>query len=440
MSSLPKSFKLDDPVPALPEGSNSILMSCRPVSGGSFLPSAVIDVDLGTRGWLDPQSLSIRYTATTVVPAGAGNQSALIGTPVYTPIQRLQITANGSTIDTISQFNQTAHVMTQGLLDVAAKFGRQAAYGYTNPALTAPANIYNLDSRVTLVAASPDAYTVSAPLPCILSQCEKCLPLFAMGGIRLTFTLDTLANMFATGVMQTVGAAATYIAPTSYTITNFEVCYSMIDLGMEVEQMVKGMGSRLFLKSHSYNNSATSSPAGANGSLSFVFNQRYSSIRSAYVLPNQVIGNKWAEIVDLTGGLGDYQLQIGNSAYPQMPLSTVNNKSGILQETYRAFQAVNPYGSMSIDNAEFSVLASTTLANLNPYEPGKFIVGVNLEKCATADHVLMSGVSTYNTPINVIINSSAPTAGVLACNINLLLDYDAIIVIDQEARSVSVRS
>jgi hypothetical protein len=300
MSSLPKSFKLDDPVPALPEGSNSILMSCRPVSGGAFLPSAVIDVDLGTRGWLDPQSLSIRYTVATVVPAG--NAAAMAGTPVYAPIQRLQITANGSTIDTISQYNQTTHVITQGMLDVSSKFGRGAAYGYTNQGIGAAVNMYNLDARVSAANAT-DNYTVSAPLPCILSQCEKCLPLFAMGGIRLTFTLDTLANMFATGIM-----VATYQIPTSCTITNFEVCYSMIDLGQEVEQMVKGMGPRLFLKSHSYNNSSTSSPAGANGSLSFVFNQRYSSIRSAYVLPNQVVGNKWAEICDLTGGLGHYQL------------------------------------------------------------------------------------------------------------------------------------
>lgn len=430
MSSLPKSFKLDDPVPALPEGSSSILMSCRPVSGGAFLPSAVIDVDLGTRGWLDPASLSIRYTASTVV--GATNAAAMAGTPVYAPIQRLQITANGSTIDTISQYNQTAHVLTQGNLDVAAKFGRQFAYGYSASAAATPGILINMDARVSGAAAT-DTYSVSAPLPCILSQCEKMLPLFAMGGLRLTFTLDTLPNMFATGIM-----VATYQLPTSFTISNFEVCYSMIDLGQEVEQMVKGMGARLFLKSHSYNNSATSSPANASGSMSYVFNQRYSSIRSAYVLPNQVIGSKWAEIVDLTCGLGDYQLQIGNSAYPQMPLSTVNNRAGILQETYRAFQAVNANGSMSIDTAEFALLATNALNTLNPYEPGKFIVGVNLEKVATADHVLMSGVSTYNTPINVVINSSAVAA--LACNINLLLDYDAIIVVDQEAHSVSVRS
>ena len=259
-----------------------------------------------------------------------------------------------------------------------------------------------------------------------------------MGGLRLTFTLDTLASMFATGPMSAAGVATTFQLPTSFNITSFEVCYSMIDLGRDVELMIKGMGPRLFLKTHSYNNSATSVPAGTNGSASYVFNQRYSSIRSAYIIPNQVIGSKWAEIVDVTSGAGDYQLQIGSSAYPQMPLSTVLNKASILQETYRAFQAVNPYGSMSIDYGEFSVTATTALAALTPYEPGKCIVGVNLEKCATADHVLMSGVSTYNTPINVVINCSVTTG--LACNLNLHLDYDAILVIDQEAHNVSVRS
>jgi hypothetical protein len=51
--SLPKSFNLAESIPSLPEGSSSTLISCRPVSGSSFLPSAIIDIDLGTRGWLD---------------------------------------------------------------------------------------------------------------------------------------------------------------------------------------------------------------------------------------------------------------------------------------------------------------------------------------------------------------------------------------------------
>ena len=140
----------------------------------------------------------------------------------------------------------------------------------------------------------------------------------------------------------------------------------------------------------------------------------------------------------MTNGTGDYQLQIGNSAYPQMPLSSLNNRAGILQETYRAFSSIYDNGSMSIDGGEFLVSTSTALAALNPFEPGKFIVGQNLEKCQNADHVLMSDVSTYNSPISAIINTTTATAA--ACNLNLLLDYDAIIVIDQDSHQISVRS
>ena len=213
MVSLPKSFKLDEPIPSLPDGSQSNLISCRPVSASTFQPSGVIDIDLGTRGWLDPQSIAIRYTITSVAPAGGA--IGMIGTPVYTPFQRLQVTANGSTIDSISQYNQVAHLLTQGNLDVASKFGRQTAYGYssTNPATT---TIQNLDGRVTATGVT-DTFSVSAPLPCLLSQCDKMIPLFAVGNIRFTFTLDTLANMFvAAGTM-----AAVYAAPTSLTIRHF---------------------------------------------------------------------------------------------------------------------------------------------------------------------------------------------------------------------------
>lgn len=430
MVSLPKSFKLDEPIPSLPDGANGCLISCRPISGTSFQPSAVIDVDLGTRGWLDPTSLAIRYTGSTVT---AVSPCAMIGTPVYCPFQRLQITANGTTIDSISQYNQVGHVLTQGNLDVSSKYGRQFAYGYTNTTAGNTQNVQNLDGRVSAVGT--DTYSVGAPLPCLLSQCEKMIPLFAVGNIRLTFTLDSLVNMFlAAGTW----AGTVYVAPTSFTLSNFEVIYNMVDLGSQVEQMVKGMGSRLFLKSHSYNNSATAVASGAIGSNSYVFNQRYSSIRSAFILPNLTVANKWAEFCDLTSNTGDYQLQIGNSAFPQMPLSSVNNKGGILQETYRAFGNIYGNGSMSIDTNEFSIIANSVTGNCSPYEPGKFIVGQNLEKCQNTDHVLMSGVSTYNSPISAVINIGTATTN--ACNLNLLLDYDAIIVIDQEAHNISVRS
>ena len=422
--SLPKSFNLAEAIPSLPEGSTGNLVSVRPISGNSFLPSAVIEFDVPAgRGWLDPTSLAIRYKAVTVSDASG---CVMVGTPLYTPFSRLQLTIGGTTVDSISQYNQVCHVLTTGQYDVAGKYGKQSGFGYSN---ATAGNIQYLDGRLT-AASTTDTYYVAGALPCILSNSEKMIPLFACGAIRLSLTLDTLANMF-------FDSGSTYKVATSFTLSNIELVFNLIDLGKGVQDMVKGMGPRLFLKSHSYNNSAVSAASGTQGSMSYVFNQRYSSIRSAFVCANRLVGSKFAEIVDLTSGYGDLQLQIGSVNYPNTVLSSILNDSGCLQETQRAFNNLYANCGMSINTNEWAVGANTTAANLLYYEPGKGIFGVNLKKCQDTA-VVMDGVSTYNSPINVLIN--VPTATTHACNVNLILDFDAIIVIDQDSSQMNVRT
>ena len=423
--SLPKSFNLAEAIPSLPEGSTGNLVSVRPVSGSTFLPSSIIDFDLPSgRGWLDPTSLAIRYKATTTSDVSG---CVMIGCPLYTPFARLQLTVGGVQIDSISQYNQVMQVMLNEKYDVAGKYGKLACFGYSN---ATPGNVQYLDGRIS-PAGSADNYYCAGELPCIVSNSEKMIPLFACGAIRISLTLDTLANMFFNN-------GATYNVASAFSLSNIEVVFNLMDLGKGVETLVKGMGPRLFLKSHSYNNSATACPSGTVGSQSYVFNQRYSSIRSAFVCANRVVGSKWGEICDLTSGAGDLQLQIGSINYPSNVLSSVLNDSGCLQETQRAFNNLYSGATMSINTNEWLVGANTATASLNYYESGKAIFGINLEKCQSTDHVMMSGVSTYNSPINVVIN--CPTATTNACNLNLILDYDAIIVIDQESSSLSVRS
>ncbi len=318
-------------------------------------------------------------------------------------------------------------VLVSGKYDQAGNYGKMACFGYTN---ATAGNVQYFDGRLSATGAV-DNYYVAGELPCILSNSEKMIPLFACGAIRISLTLDTLSNMFFDN-------GATYKVATAFSLSNIEVVFNLIDLGKGVETMVKGMGSRLFLKSHSYNNSATACPLGTVGSQSYVFNQRYSSIRSAFICANRTVGSKWGEIVDLTSGFGDFQLQIGSINYPSNVLSAVLNDSGCLAETQRAFNNLYSGATMSINTSEWAVGANTATANLLYYECGKGIFGVNLEKCQSTDHVMMSGVSTYNSPINVVVN--CPTATTNACNLNLILDYDAILVIDQESSSLSVRS
>ena len=121
--------------------------------------------------------------------------------------------------------------------DIASKFGLQYAYSYGTIGSTTTA-IQDLDGKK--IAASGEVYTCSAPFPCMLSACEKLIPLFCMPQIRLQFTMDSLSNMFAV-----IGGV------TAITISNFEVTYSVIDFGSEVENMVRNMGT-FYIKSQSF--------------------------------------------------------------------------------------------------------------------------------------------------------------------------------------------
>lgn len=436
MASLPKSFNLAEVIPSLPDGVVSTLVSCRPISGSTFTQQQIIEVDLGNRGFCDPKSISIRYKLLVNTDISG---AAFIGVPVYTPFQRISTLVGGASIDTVNQYNQVVQVLVNGQYSTADKYGVQSGFGYTNGA----GNMLQLDGRgydASIVDASANSTTTLAgPLiGTLLTNCEKQLPLFAMPQVRFQFTLDSLANMS----FIKLGVAGTgYAAFTKVSISNFELVYQMTDMGAGVEAMIYAMGPTLSLKTSGVSNTAVSVPAATSGSQAYVFNQRFASIRSAFLCPSRADGasNKWAEFCDLGTGAADYQILIGNVAYPQTQLSSSLNRSGILQETRRAFGSLyDAKNSMSINTVEFDRGINDSSANNLYYEPGKFIVGVNLDKVQTDDRVLMCGASTYNTPITAVININ--TATTVAANLNLILDYDAILVLDTNARQMSVRS
>ena len=443
MASIPRSFDLTEPLNALPDNATQTLVTIRPDNNTSFTPQQIIQLSLGQRGWLDPKSLSIRYKCAVTTQATAANVN-MIGVPVFTPFQRLNEYCGGATISSVNAYNQTCQAIVSGSYSVASKYGLQSCFGYNNAQDTNPNQDSRLCKAFSDATAYVDTYYVSAPLLCsMIGSSEKMIPLFAMPQLRIELTLDALSNMFyqSSGITNYA-----YALPASLTISNFELCYSMIDMGAEVERYTLSSAPQLKIKSKGYNNSAVAVPVGTVGSSSLVFNQRFSSIKSAFVLPASTYLNKWGDFLDVTNGGGDYQLVIGNSAYPQAPLSTTLNRAGILQETRRAFGSLfDADNNNSINAVEFSQNINYTDVGTNnpssttPYEPGKFIVGVDLDKVAWDDRTLMSGVSTFGTSISVNINFGS-TATTKACNLGLLLVYDAILVIDTATKQMSVRS
>jgi hypothetical protein len=152
-----------------------------------------------------------------------------------------------------------------------------------------------------------------------------------MPQFRLIFTLDTMSNM-----MGYVNTSTT----TSFTISNFEVCYELYHTGSNVMNSLLS-NQKLYLKSISFTNVAQTVPSGSSGTLNINFNVHYNSIKAAFLLFTQsgatlTLVNNQYDSVDITSGAGDYQILVGGVSYPQKPLSCTLNKSGILTELQKA--------------------------------------------------------------------------------------------------------
>ena len=424
MLALPSAINYQEGLAVLPENTQNFNISCVPISGSTFRDSAQIQVDLGNRGFLDPASLLIRYKMTySVADTVVGR---VVGTPVYTPFLRFETLVNSNTVETINGYNTVCNMLTNLQLGVSDKYGQQSAFGYENVDVSPLYSMENLDGAVMVSGGTTITRFYSAPLIGLLSGSEKLIPLFLLNNVRLQFTTDTLAN-----IQSNITAEAGLI--TGYEISNFEVCYNMVDFGRDVEREVISMNPKIRIKSQSYSTGTQPIAINTTGTVNLVYNQRYASVKSAYLSSgggNATCANKMMDAYDITSGNGDFCFQIGSINYPQKPLSTINNRSGILQELRRSMNTI--FGSnvsMSINRIEYGTPSnSTTSVSI----PGKFWVGVNLQKLTVPQKAFFTGISTQNSPITVLINIGTITQQVHTCM--LILNYDAIIEIDTSTK------
>ena len=417
MSSLPSSVAYSVGSPSLPPNARSHEVVVRSSNGLTFGENQTIVFDMPNSAFCDPTSIYIRYSYAFTNLVGA----ELKGTPVYTPIQRLACFAGSTQLESISQYGQTANMMVNLTHDQAQRYGVQSAFGYLNE--TGIPTLETLDGRVLVVN---ETGSFSAPLPCVLSNCEKFLPLFALPQLRVELTLDTLANMFRSDVVAT---------PTGMTLSNVELVYKSVDLGAEVEAMVRSAGMT-HIKTQSLMNTASVLGAGVQGSVALVFNQRLASIKSAFIYCANTTAdsNQQYDSVDITSGNGSYSITIAGTQYPSSSMNTALKKNGMLMALKGATGSIySKDNNFSINSREWGVNdgVATTLATC-----GKFIVGIDTE-VLTANEYIMSGVSSQNSSItaNIVCN----TATTDAHNIHLISSYDGLLEIDFVAGTASLK-
>jgi len=412
----------------LPPSTSCNSLVSNPINGASFTENQQIIFDLVTgRGFLNPNSLYIRYRFTATGMAAASGQA--IGCVVYSPFLQLQMLINSQVVETITDYNLYCEDMINVKTDVAAKQGLSQAFGYGGLATNFSMNSVN----GRLLTATPDSFTLSAPLPCLLSQSESYIPLFLFGAVRMILTLDTIANMFnSTNV------------PTGYSLTNVELCYDVINFDPAVESYYSSLANqsgKIVLKSSSVATGSQPIASGSSGSFQLPFNYRLASIKSLILhnspalAPGATTGNGKHCALDITTNNGDYQFEIGGVLYPPRSLSTTNNKAGIISELCLAL-----FGNRNIASSSLGLSPTTWNVTSASYPdaytaPGMFLVGVNVERVPSSSSML-TGVSSLLAPINARININTATSQ--ACQVRLFALYDALIEIDVNTRGVQI--
>lgn len=427
MSVLPKEIAYVSSKPAsLPKGTSCISAVVAPSNGNTFNETGQIIFDLPSRGYLVPESVYIRYryNVTTVAAAAA----VIRGTPVYQPFQRLETIIGSQTVESITNYNQLSHMLVNCRMNIAQKVGYSSALGIGTAASTF--SFSDVNGR-TLPDATATAFSVSAPLGSLLSNCDHLYPLKFSPAVRLQLTLDSISNIFT---------ATTLPTSANFSLSNVELCFDMIEFSPEVDNAVASMvdeRGKIMIKSQSYLSSGQTASAASSGSLEFIYNLRLASIKSLFLYPSGTHANsvnKFIDALDITSSNGAYQFYVASLPYPPRPLSTALQKNAILTELSAAFGPAHDLltTNFAITPVNFAYTNTATTTNT---APGMFFVGVNTERLSS-NGVMLSGISSQNSPISLRVDLNTATTNAQVLQVIAL--FDAIIEVDVANKQVAV--
>lgn len=431
--SLPSTLNYGQRLPELPDNASSTLMSVQSTNGISFSPSQVIQFDLPSRAglFIDPKSVFIRYKVSYTSGATAG---VIKRKPVYTNFARLDEYVGSVPVNSVYQYNQVANMIVDTNFSLADIYGQQASWG-----LTQTFAINDVDGVTLPTVSAANEFSLAAPLVgSWISSCDKLIPTGLMAPIRIQLTVDTIASI-----------AVTAANVTAMTISQPELCFQTLDLGAGVQNMIASQTPKIFLKSQGWANASQSLASGTTGFNTLVYNHRYASIENLFFLSttnDTAKGlNTWGDSFNPLGSSiavnGSYQLQIGQTVIPSLP---INNSTGGLSSVFQYLREtvgmiMDNRNTMCIVNSNFNQYANGATASTAD-APAKFIIGLPLARLNPPSPYqqvsLMSGISAQSTPINVLLNVGSSFNS--AMNFFLIAQYTQLLEIDTMSQQVSV--
>ena len=442
---LPKEIAYQNQLPSLPPDTVNTSIVLSPVNGATFALGSgqLIQFDLPSRGFLDPASLYIRYTWNIQLPQisdpSSANFTAVAGTPLYTPFVKLETIFGSQIVESINNYNVVQNMLIVNSLNFAQKNGLANQLGYADENDLANFNFNSRPLQQTAAFANIHNFGVAGPLNCLLANCSNLYPLFSSPNVRIQLSLDSISNCIKT--------QGTNVLPTNVFLSNIELCFDMVDFGGAVENMVRQMGEKIYIKSESYA-CAQQQLASFQGTAELNYNMRLSSIKSLWAINGGTTSiNGLYDSFDITQritnytngaitGGGSYIFSIAGKNFPDRALSTSINKQAIMVESQMAKgHAINEVGIADVGIFSNQLYYANN-AGASLLLPAQFFVGVNTEKLRS-NNVLLSGTSTNNSNITYRVECTNSTGS--ANSILLVAVYDALIEIDTMMRNASVK-
>ena len=323
--------------------------------------------------------------------------------------------------------------------NVADKIGSVTGFGWANEGAN---NVHTWQSTDGRSCLQNEVGTFFGPLKgCILSEADRYIPTGMMPNIRIQLTLDSIANIFAPALNvpttlnleQGIPFANASVLPTDFILSDFVLSYSQIDFDAEVDNAVRSMGEKITIKSQSFNSSSNPINSGTSGQFELIYSQKMASVKSLFLHCGSTSVNGKFDAYEITSG-GDVQFSIASRLYPQSrPLSSaVASRGTLFLELKKAVGSLyDKHNGMSINQQEYLTLGTAS----SVVNPAKNYYAVNTEQIQS-NSVLLSGVSTQNSPVTVRLNIAVPTASPVSAT--LISAFDVLIEIYPSEKSARV--
>ena len=413
-------------VSSLPAEVSTSAYVSRAVNGSSFTTGQQVQVNLiQNRGtYLIPSSMYATFNINVTADGAVDN--VLLGLPGVSVIERSDVFANSTSIDTINNYNGIVNMLYNGKLGVSEKMGLSKCLGnqFVENACS------EVDSRTITAGSGATILSVSCPLANILTLMDKLLPLDS-AEYRVYLTVADILNISC----KSDGTASTL---SLFSLSDFQIHYKAVTFDAQTDMMIKSQvqpDGAIYFKSESYQSSVANLPTGSSGSVALPFANSLTSVKSLQTQFCRADRFKVGCGASYDPQFTQFNYEVGGKNYPQTALSSTA-VAGVTLEFLESIHGIMSHPdaaqtSMSVNNWRElnSAFAVDSFKDLP-----KSYFGYNSEKLPSS--TALNGISSQNS--NIVTRLSIGVATTATATVLQIFHHDCILKYDPLANSLVV--